>query len=1148
MFVHLHVHSHYSLLDSICRVEDLVAVTKQNRNRAIAITDHGNLFAAVEFYQHARAEGVKPIIGCEIYLAPGSRLQKERLETQDVYYHLVLLAKDLQGYKNLIKIVSVAYTEGFYYKPRADKELLAAHSKGLICLTACLKSEINRLVVHGEIEEARAKIGELSDIFGKGNLYLELQDHGIPEQKTCNAFLVEASSKNRIPLAATNDVHYMKRDDSLAHDVLLCVGTGKLLKDERRKAYPTDEFYLKSPEEMGILFRETPEALSNTLEITDKCNLELEMGTYHFPVFAPSTGETSETMLRRLCETGLDARFGASWRNGETARRFEHEFAVIFKQGFVNYFLIVWDFVNFARRSGVRVGPGRGSAAGSLVAYALGITDIDPIRHGLLFERFLNPGRKEPPDIDIDFEADGREKVIQYVKEKYGEQNVSQIITFQKMKAKAAIRDAGRVLEIPLPEVDKIAKKIVGDTELAEALKADPELAEIISADPEKKKLFEIAQQIEGLCRHASKHAAGVVISDRPLAEYVPLSITRGEVTTQFSMNDIGKIGLLKMDLLGLLTLTVIDKALEYIGAGGNPVPDLARIDWSDKATYELLSRGSTVGVFQLESQGMRDILRKMMPDKFEDIIATVALYRPGPLGSGMIDAFIDVKHGRKKPAYIHQSLASVLAETNGVIVYQEQAMMIANAFSGFSLAEADHLRKAMSKKNPVVMAQYKDKFIDGAGALGQDKQIAGEVFSLIEHFAEYGFNKSHSAAYAVLAFQTAYLKAHHPVEFLAALLTCKIGEKTEKFEPVFREVRNSGIEVLPPDINESGADFTVKGGRIRYGLAALKQVGRKSVEMIVEERERNGPFQSLGQFCRRIDHSLVNRAALETMIKAGAFDFAGSHRRSLLAVLDECIEGGARIIADRRAGQETFFSMFEESAGGFEADKGAPDIAPWSEIELLQHEKDAFGFFFTSHPLTSYREIISSFSKQSISTLKGLEDGAEVLVGGMISKSAVKSVAKGRNKGKLMARFELEDLDGSIECLLFANHFAEHRRNVSDDKIVLIHGRYAIKEDKAEIFADRIIPVEKVREELTKKITIKLGMLGMNEPSLSALRKIFRENPGKVPVYLRISTRNMQTAVVAVGSDFFVTPSDRFHISVSELLGPESISYKPSA
>ncbi|MEW6187037.1 MAG: DNA polymerase III subunit alpha, partial [Thermodesulfobacteriota bacterium] len=886
-FVHLHLHTQYSLLDGEIRLKDLFQKAQGFKLPALAMTDHGNLFGVVDFFKQAQQHGIKPIIGCEVYVAPGSRFQKETQPHQENAFHLVLLCKDEKGYRNLVHLVTKAYLEGFYYKPRIDLELLREHHKGLIALTACLHGEIPYALLKGDVERARSKAQELREIFDQDRFYLELQKNNIPEQEIVNQGLLEISRELDLPLVATNDCHYLTQEEARAHDVLLCIQTGKTVDDPNRMRFSTDQLYLKSPEEMIELFSDLPGAIENSIRIADRCNLELTFGHSHLPRFVPPQGETMDTHLKNRARSGLEKRLAAKeqldpafppTRYKEYRERLERELEVITSTGFAGYFLVVADYVNYAKEKGIAVGPGRGSGAGSLVAYSLEITDIDPLDYGLIFERFLNVERKELPDIDVDFCVERRDEVLKYIAEKYGQEYVAQIITFGKMQARAVIRDVGRALNIPYGEVDKIAKLVpsVLNITLSDALKMEPKLKELKESDPTVRELLTIAEALEGLPRHASTHAAGVIIAPQPITDSVPLyKGPKGEILTQFEMKAVQDMGLIKFDLLGLNNLTIIQYALQKIEETHGRPPDLSKLTLDDQATYELLARGDTTGVFQLESSGMKNLLIDSRPKNFEDLIALNALYRPGPLNSGMVKDYVKRKHGEVPVEFPHPLLEGILKETMGIIVYQEQVMQIAALLADYSMGEADTLRKAMGKKIPEVMAKQRTRFLEGAKKKRIDPKKADDIFDKMEKFGGYGFNKSHSAAYALITYQTAYLKAHYPLEFMVALMTSKMGNASEVTKCI-AECREKGLVVLPPDVNLSALDFTVVEDKIRFGLAAVKNVGAGAIDSIIEARKKEGPFKSLVDFCRRVDLRRVNRRVVESLIKCGAFDSLG--------------------------------------------------------------------------------------------------------------------------------------------------------------------------------------------------------------------------------------------------------------------------------
>src|SRR6056297_1663794 len=951
-FVHLHVHSEFSLLDGACRIKDLVAKAKKYNMSALALTDHGVMYGVIQFYKEAVANQIKPIIGCEVYVAPQSRKDKSNGKKESPS-HLILLVKNKKGYQNLLQLVTKSFLEGFYYKPRIDKEILKQYSEGLIGLSACMNGEIPRMILQNNPTKARELAISYQKIFGKDNFYLELQNNTMPEQIKVNEELVKLGHALKIPLVATNDVHYMNREDREAHDILLCIQTATNLDDPNRMKLSTDEFYFNTPEEMQQHFADIPEALENTIKIAQKCNLEIDFRNAHLPDFNMPDKLTDNDYLRQLCYEGAKNKFKDVDEN--ISKRLDYELSVIKKMGFATYFLIVWDFVNYAKNHRIMVGPGRGSAAGSLIAYCLNITNINPLDYNLLFERFLNPDRISMPDFDIDFSYEGRSEVIEYVSKKYGRDKVSQIITFGTMAARAAIRDVGRALGIPYGKVDKIAKLIPLDPKMTieKALQLEPELKTRMENEPNIKKMIEISSKLEGLSRHASTHAAGVVLSRESLTNFVPLQLTSdGEVSTQYAAEDLESLGLLKMDFLGLRTLSVINNTLKIIRNTRGENVNINDIPLDDDEVYKLLSRGDCCGLFQLESSGMIDLVKRLEPKNIEDITALLALFRPGPLGSGMIDDFINRKKGKIEIKYLHPSLEPILRDTYGVIVYQEQVMQVASQLAGFSLGQADILRKAMGKKEKEVMKKQQQLFIKGAVKNNIDKQTANEIYDLIAYFAGYGFNKSHSVSYAFISYQTAYLKAHYPVEYMAALLT-SIMQNTDKVVKYIKECQNINLKILPPDINESLIDFTVVDrGKIRFGLAAVKNVGRAAIENIIQERTENGIFVSLFDFCKRVDLKTMNRRVIESLIKCGAFNSTESKRAQLLSVLEKAINLGHEIQREKRNGQTNLFALMGKGTQSQQQDDiPLPDIEEFSDQELLTMEKETLGFYLLIIP-----------------------------------------------------------------------------------------------------------------------------------------------------------------------------------------------------
>ncbi|MCX7832431.1 MAG: DNA polymerase III subunit alpha [Actinobacteria bacterium] len=1130
-FVHLHVHSEYSLLDGAIRLKDLVKRAKELGMPAIALTDHGVMYGAVDFFKYAKEEGIKPIIGCEVYIAPESRFKKDGRDSSR-NFHLVLLAKDNIGYRNLSNIVSRSFMEGYYYKPRADFELLSAYSEGLIALTSCLQGVLPKPLLDNNKTLAYENMDKIISIFGKENVYVELQDHNIPEQKKVLPELLQVAKEFGLKVVATNDVHYLKKDDHTLHEVLLHIQTGTTVKDDLKISFSTDEFYLKSYEEMREVFQELEESLANTLEIAERCNVEFEFGNIILPDYQVPKGETLDSYLRKLCYEGVKKRFGNNPPE-EVLNRLEYELKVIKDMGFSGYFLIVWDVINWAKNNGIRVGPGRGSAAGSLVSYVLGIVDIDPLRFGLYFERFLNPSRKTMPDIDIDIAEDKRDKVIEYVQRKYGEDHVAQIITFSTMKARAATRDAGRVLGYPYSYVDKIAKLITHST-IEESIANTKELNELYSRDEDARKILDVAKGIEGLVRQDSIHAAGIVISKDPLTDLVPLQKkTEGEVVTQFSMKPISDLGLLKMDFLGLRTLTVIENTLNLIRERHNDIPDLSSIDLNDARTFELLSKGQTVGVFQLERPGMRDMLRELKPSVFEDIIAANALNRPGPIKSGMVKEFIERKHGRAKIEYPHPLLEPVLKETYGTIVYQEQVMQIAQTLAGYTMEEADVLRQAISKKIAGEFEKQKEKFIQGAIERGVSKETAEKIFENITFFSEYAFNKSHSAAYALVAYQTAYLKAHYPVEFLTALLT-SVQDDKDKIALYVNEAKKMGIKVLPPDVNKSYIGFVPEGeNAIRFGLSTIRNVGESAAEKIIEERSKR-PFKDFYDFCVRVDPIVLNKKVLESLIKAGAFKSMGYTVSQLLEQYSLAVEYANKIRKEKESGLVGLFDIAgpenTETPSVFLPDKRSD----YPQITLLRFEKEYLGAYVTIHPASEYEELFSRVCSHTIPSALEEEDEKTVVLGGIIT-SVKKSLTK---NGDTMALITLEDTEGSIEVRVWPNVYEKNKEKIVEDKIVIIKGRVDQRDEgqEAQIIADDIyLPeesegiiasksqhpaeeVNSVKQRSARRLSkedlsfhIYLSVEELQQEKIDMIYEILKkhrpngENNGKIPVFIHL-------------------------------------------
>jgi len=1137
-FIHLHVHTQYSLLDGACRIKELVNKASEYNMPALGMTDHGNVFGAVDFYQAAKAVGIKPIIGCEAYVTTvGNRFDKTSRQ-KGATSHLCLYARNAQGYHNLLKLVSLAYLEGFYYFPRMDKELLSQYSGGLLCTSACLKGEVAWHLTQGNYNAALKAADELSQIFGPGNFYLELMNHGVEEQKNVNEGLIKIAKDLKLPLVATNDVHYLEQTQSVAHDALLCIQTQTTLDDPKRMRLATDQFYFKDAAAMRHEFSWVPEALTNTLEIADKCDLEMDFDTVHLPEFQPPHNKTKEQYLRELCEQGLKKRFKEV--NREIKERMEFELGVIENMGFGGYFLIVGDFINFAKKKHIPVGPGRGSAAGSLVSYLLGITDLDPIKYGLLFERFLNPDRAGMPDIDIDFCYERRGEVIEYVNKKYGKENVAQIITFGTMQARAAIRDVGRVMGVSYGDVDRIAKLVPSDLGITidEALVKEPQLKALCKEDKAARDIIETAKVLEGLNRHASTHAAGVVIADKPLSEYVPLFKTSDDqVVTGYSMNAIAKIGLLKMDFLGLRTLTVISEAVKLIKRTHGKRIDIHALPLDDKKTYENLSKANSFGVFQLESGGMRELLKKIRPSEFEDLISILALYRPGPMGSGMLDDFIKRKRGEIMFQYDHPKLEPILKETHGIIVYQEQVMKIPVALAGFSMTQADHLRRAMSKKIPSVMDQMRKDFVEGCRRTSQIDEIkANKLFDLIDYFSGYGFNRSHSAAYAMITYQTAYLKANYPVEFMCALLNSE-KNNTDKIVEYVRESEAMGITILPPDVNESIKEFNVMDPKtIRFGLLAVKNVGSTAIDSIVNCRG-GIPYQSVYEFCERIDLRLVNRKVIESLIKCGAMDCLGGYRSQKMTILEKALDQGAKTQKEKTAGQVSFFDIANDVQGFNKETEKLPDIKEWYNTQILTFEKEILGFYISGHPLAHYTTEIKEFTEISTKNLKQAVDGEEIRLVGLIEHVKLTNT---RRTNERMAILRVEDMEGAIEVVVFPSAYTKLANYINEGEVIFLTGKVSLRDNDPKIIAEDMKHIHDVYGSI-KAINVDLSSVG--NQGLENLKRKLSSFPGKTPVYLKLNTKNHKSVEILVGEDLYVAPNERLMNEIKDLVGKERFS-----
>ncbi|MFL6583846.1 MAG: DNA polymerase III subunit alpha [Chthoniobacterales bacterium] len=1138
-FVHLHLHTEYSLLDGAVRMKELMKKAAEFEMPAVAITDHGNLYGAIEFYQEAQKAGIKPIIGCEAYMAPGS-IRDRPNNMRDAAYHFTLLAKDATGYRNLVKLISAAHLDGFHYKPRIDKELLAQHCSGLIGMSGCLKGEINMAIQADNLAKAKQSAAEFRDLFGAENFFLELHDHGIEAQQKCNRVLPQIAAEFGLGLVAANDVHFLERGHHEAHDVMICIGTGKMVHDERRMRY-VPELYFKSADEMRALFPDFPDAITNTVEIAGRCNLELEFGKSKYPEYPVPAGKTREAYLRELCYKGLHERYGERV-DSDLIKRLDYELDILERTGFVSYFLIVWDFIHFAKERGIPVGPGRGSAAGSMVAYVLGITDVDPLQFNLLFERFLNPERVSPPDIDVDFCESRRGEVLEYVRQKYGERRVSQIITFGKLKAKSVVRDVGRVMGLSYGDADRIAKMIPNELNitLANAAEKTPELKRAIATEPATRQLWDYATVLEGLSRNAGVHAAGVVIGDRDLSEYVPLCRdTRGtDVISQFPMGPLNDLGLLKMDFLGLKTLTVIDDTLQLIRQR-EPAFDIKRIPLDDQKAFDLYNRGETIGLFQMESGGMTSTAKQFEVQKIDDIIALIALYRPGPMD--LIGDYIKRKKGLTRIRYEHPLLEEVCADTYGVMIYQEQVMAAASKLAGYSLGQADLLRRAMGKKDREKMAKERANFIKGCAETNKiAEKKANAIFDLLEKFAGYGFNKSHSAAYGLISYQTAYLKANYPVEFMAGLLSNEINN-TDKIAVFVGECKRMGIEILPPDVNRSALKFTPeelegaapfapargddgaspsKNG-IRYGLAAIKNVGEGAMEAAIRERERGGEFDSLGDFCRRLDSRIANRKMLESLVKCGAFDFLGHERAELFDCIEESLAAASAAHRDRAAGQVALFDEMPATP----AQRTHRNIVAWTEQEKMSFEKELLGFYVTGHPLDAYAAQLSNGRYQAINSLGELPDRGIFRIAGAITQVDRKFT---KREGKPFAVVFLEDLTGILEVVLWNEVYVKVSEMLTPGRVIDIQGTLDKRDESVRATAQkvrvltpdpRVISTDEPATAAKAPIVLRFAR-GTPASVLRDVRDLLASSPGLRPVVLEFEQDGLSRIQVAAGQD----------------------------
>jgi DNA polymerase-3 subunit alpha len=1152
-FVHLHLHSQYSLLDGANRLPELCRRVAELGMPAVAVTDHGNMFGAFAFYNEALRHGIRPIIGVEAYIAPADRRDREARADSDsgegYTYHLTILAANQTGYRNLVRLVSEAYLTGFYHRPRMDKALLRQYSEGLIGLSGCLKGEVAGALARGNFAAAKKAFLEYEEIFGKGNFFIEIMDHGAPQQTAIIPSLLKLSEETSAPVVATNDSHYLKREDYSAHDVLLCIGMGKTLQDKERMRFYNDEFYVKDPAEMASRFRRwSSEAVSNSAAIAARCAITFDTGELHLPTFSAPEGKTPAEHFADLAREGLEKRLAGGEADPaippeKYRERLEYEIAVVEKMGFPSYFLIVSDFIRFARETGISVGPGRGSAAGSIVAWSLRITEIDPLKYDLLFERFLNPERISMPDIDIDFCQARRGEVIDYVTRKYGRENVAQIVTFSQLKPKLAVRDVTRVLSLPIALGDRLAKLVPDgpDVTFKKAMDESAALREAVASDPEADRVVRIAERLEGLSRHAGVHAAGVVIAPRPIIEYLPLYRTnKDEITTQFDMNAVEKMGLLKIDFLGLITLDILDETVAAVRERTGEVPDMDHLPLDDDKTYELFRSGKTACVFQFDSSGMRDLLRRAKPRVFADLAALNALFRPGALDAGTVEEYVRRRNGTSPVTYPLPEIADILEETLGILVYQEQVMRIASRVAGYSLAEADLLRKAIGKKKREIMVAEGEKFIERAVAHGTPRKKAKELWALIEPFARYGFNKSHAVAYALVAYKTAYLKAHHPVDFLAATLSAETGS-TDGIVKVIGDCLEMGIPVLPPDINESRQNFAAVGSAIRFGLAAVKGVGEAAAQAILEERKR-GLFRSFTDFALRLDSRLVNKRTLDALIAAGAFDSLGRNRSTLSAASERVVARAARIREEAEIGQTTLFG----GGGGAHTEGDLddfPEMPDWSLEEKLKGEKEVLGFYVTGHPLTRFTEVIERFADAKVSELPSRVERT-VRVGGVLVSLKKQKIKKGLNEGKTMLKAVLEDTTGGVPVAVFASLYERVSSWVRADLPVLVTGTVRESGGTCELTVSEITQLEGISERLARAMQIRVNLAFADENVLVRLKESLRSHPGTTPVSIRLFRPGEFEATLKAADSMRIAPSARLTSEIRALAGEDSVEY----
>lgn len=1145
-FYHLHLHTEYSLLDGAIRLDSLLNRCKEYNMDAVSMTDHGTMFGVAEFYEKAAKAGIKPVLGCEVYVAPRTLNDRTQMDKKGLS-HLVLLAKDRTGYTNLCKLVSVAQLKGFYYKPRIDKELLAEHSEGLVGLSACLKGDIPQAILANDMDRADEMARFYLDTLGEGNFFLEVQENGMDIQHTVNEGLLDMSQRLSIPMVATNDCHYLSKGDAKAHEILLCIQTGDTFDNANRFKFDSDQLYFKSPQEMEDSLGQFPGAIANTREVVSMCNVEFGKKAYHFPRYAQDDSVSEDDLFRELAMKGFEERLAKIKAktpdiDEQVYRdRIKYEIDIILDMGFPGYFLIVADFINHSKEIGVPVGPGRGSAAGSMVAYAMGITALDPIEHGLIFERFLNPARISMPDIDVDFCIEGRDKVYQYTIDRYGGPDyVCQIITFGKLKAKAVIRDVGRALGVLLSEVDEIAKMIPDNAKnLTKAIEDVPAIREKCDESPEKSQMLEIAMLLEGLPRHASTHAAGVVVSDKPLCEYLPLFRGKeGETITQFDMNYTEKQGLVKFDFLGLRNLTVIKNCIGLIEKQGKEAPDLLHLDYEDQKTFELLQSSDTTGVFQLESSGMKELIARLKPASFSDIVALVALYRPGPLDSGMADSYVERKHGREEVVYLFDELEDVLDETYGVILYQEQVMKIAGVLANYSMADADGLRKAMGKKIQAMMDEHRNLFMKGAEENGHDPKKAEELFNLMEKFGGYGFNKSHSAAYALIAYQTAYLKANFPIEFIAALMTSE-RSNSDAVLKYMDECRTHQIKVLPPDVNQSDAFFTVDNGSIRFGMAAVKGVGDAAIDAIVEIREKEGPYESLYDFCERVNTSKANKKVLEALIKCGAFDSTGHKRSQMTAVLEDALDHGARIQREKADSQ---LDLFADSGMGVELPTSVlkmPNLEEWEDNALLELEKEALGFYITGHPMDKYADVVKKYASVNTITLQDMANERMIRIGGTLKVLKLHKT----KKGDMMAFCAIEDQFQTVEVVVFPNLYAKTHTLLTQEQVVILEAEVQKTENAVKLLGEKIVPIGQAENEWTSGILIQVDAARHDIDVLEQIKPVIERHPGECISFFKITVDEAHPPVLVKLSDAYRADADPTYFQeVETILGKGTI------